>query len=119
MLARRPATNAATPEALPLYRLFVDGVLISVFNPKIAVFFLAFLPQFVDPNSGAFANQVIFLGLVYASLALITDGAYALLAGSLRKWITPKTLNGSTLRYVSGTIYLGLGITAALTGRRT
>lgn len=119
LLARRSATKMAAPEALPLYRLFIDGVLISIFNPKIALFFLAFLPQFVDPTSGTFTTQVLLLGCVYVSLALLTDGTYAMLAGSLRKWITPKILDGPALRYVSGTIYLGLGVTAALTGRRT
>jgi len=119
LLARRAATSLTAPQALPLRRLFIDGMLISIFNPKIALFFLAFLPQFVDSTSGAFTTQVLLLGCVYVSLALLTDGTYAMLAGSLRKWITPSTLNGPTLRYVSGTIYLGLGVTAALTGRRT
>jgi len=118
LLAKRPVVDAHSPLALPHHRLFVDGVLISVFNPKIALFFLAFLPQFVDPNGAAVAHQILFLGLIYVSLALLTDGAYALLAGVLRSRITPRTLQGPVLRYASGMIYLGLGVTAALTGRR-
>jgi threonine/homoserine/homoserine lactone efflux protein len=99
-------------------RLIMDGVLVSVFNPKIAVFFLAFLPQFVDPGRGPIPQQVLLLGLVYIGLALITDSAYALLAGTLRYWLGARVLRSPLLRYASGSIYLGLGLGTALTGRR-
>lgn len=118
LFARHSAASSAVTAALGLPRLFVDGVVVSVFNPKIAVFFLAFLPQFVDPNRGPVPQQVALLGLIYIALALITDGAYALLAGSLRHWFRGRIMRGPLPRYLSGSIYLGLGIGTALTGRR-
>ncbi len=75
LLASR--ATAGMPPTTPhsLSRLFTDGVVVSVLNPKIAVFFLAFLPQFVEPGRGAIPQQVLFLGLLYVALALVTDGA--------------------------------------------
>jgi threonine/homoserine/homoserine lactone efflux protein len=93
-------------------------VLVSVLNPKIALFFLAFLPQFVDPARGPVAQQILLLGLLYVALALVTDSAYALLAGSLRHRLRDRALRGPLPRYISGSVYLGLGVGTALTGRR-
>ena len=118
LFARRPTVSMDATTPLSLYRLFTDGVVISVFNPKIAVFFLAFLPQFVDPSRGPVPQQVLLLGLIYVALALITDSAYAVLAGSLRHWPSGRVMRGPLPRYVSGGLYLGLGVNAALTGRR-
>ena len=111
---------AATPAAqpLPLARLFIDGVVVSIFNPKIAVFFLAFLPQFVDPVLGPIPPQILFLGILYAALAFMTDGAYALLAGGLRHWLSGPVMQGPWPRCVCGSLYVGLGINAALTRQR-
>ncbi len=118
VLVRRPVVSVEPSADRSLYRLFGDGVIVSVFNPKIAVFFLAFLPQFVDPARGPVPQQILLLGLVYILLALLTDGSYALLAGSLRQWLGRTVLSGRLPRYLSGGVYLGLGITTALTGRR-
>jgi threonine/homoserine/homoserine lactone efflux protein len=118
LFAHRPTASmdASTPRSL--YRLFADGVLVSVLNPKIAVFFLAFLPQFVEPSRGPVAQQVLLLGLVYVALALVTDSSYALLAGSLRRWLGGRVMQGPLPRYASGALYIGLGVSTALTGRR-
>jgi threonine/homoserine/homoserine lactone efflux protein len=118
LFAGRPMVSIEAATPLSLYRVLTDGVVVSVFNPKIAVFFLAFLPQFVDPGLGPVARQVFLLGLIYVGLALITDGAYALLAGSLRPWLNGRAMQGPLPRYVSGSVYLGLGVNAALTGRQ-
>ena len=99
--------------SVSFYRLCTDGVVVSVFNPKIAVFFLAFLPQFVEPSRGSIPQQVFLLGIVYVGLALITDGAYAILASSLRHWFHGRVMQGPLPRYVSGSVYLGLGVNAA------
>ena len=111
-----PGLDAGTPRSL--YRLFTDGVVISVLNPKIAVFFLAFLPQFVEVGRGPVAQQVLFLGLLYVTLALFTDGAYAFLAGRLRRWFGSRVIQGPIPRYCSGVIYIGLGVGTALADRR-
>lgn len=118
LLGRPDGAAAPTAPPLPVRRVFTDGVLVSVLNPKIAVFFLAFLPQFVDPGRGAVTRQVLTLGLLYVGLALVTDGAYALLAGSVRCLIGGRVMRGPLPRYASGVLYLGLGVGTALTGRR-
>ena len=118
LFARGPAASVEASAPRPLYRLFRDGVVVSVLNPKIAVFFLAFLPQFVEPSRGPVPQQVLLLGLTYVGLALITDSGYAFLAGSLRHWLGGRVMQGPLPRYASGVVYLGLGVSTALTGRR-
>jgi len=118
LFARGPAASVEASAPRPLYRLFRDGVVVSVLNPKIAVFFLAFLPQFVEPSRGSIPHQVLLLGLTYVGLALITDSGYAFLAGSLRHWLGGRVMQGPLPRYASGVVYLGLGVSTALTGRR-
>lgn len=118
LLARRPPTIARASSPRPLYRLFTDGVLVSVLNPRIAVFFLAFLPQFVEPGRGSVPQQVLLLGLIYVALALVTDSGYAFLAGSLRHLLGGPVMQGPLPRYASGVLYIGLGVSTALTGRR-
>ncbi len=101
----------------PARRLFTDGVMISVLNPKIAVFFLAFLPQFIDPAVGSPTVQILCLGLLYCTLSVITDGGYALLAAQIRDWIAPWTSRSRMPRYLSGGVFIGLGIQAAFAER--
>jgi len=118
LFARQPTGSVEASPPRSLYRLFRDGVFVSVLNPKIAVFFLAFLPQFVEPSRGPVPPQVLLLGLTYVGLALITDSAYALLAGSLRHSLGGRVMQGPLPRYASAVVYLGLGVSTALTGRR-
>lgn len=117
LLSARPSVCIKTPPALSFRRLFTDGVVVSIFNPKIAVFFLAFLPQFVDPGAGPIPRQIMMLGLLYVGLALMTDGAYALLASNLRHWLSGSIMQSPLPRYLTGGIYIGLGVNTALTGR--
>ncbi|HEY2982266.1 MAG TPA: LysE family translocator [Anaerolineales bacterium] len=102
--------------AQSLRRIFTQGVLVAVLNPKTALFFLAFLPQFVDSSRGPVARQMLLLGCIFVLMALISDSLYALLADSLGQWVrrSPAFLRGE--RYVVGGVYVGLGITAALAG---
>lgn len=118
IFAARPTARLAASSRLSLQRVFADGVVVSVFNPKLAVFFLAFLPQFVVPGRGPVQQQVLLLGLIYVVLAVVTDSGYALLAGSLRRWLSRGVMQGPLPRYLSGSLYVGLGVTAALTGRQ-
>ena len=100
-------------------QLYVQGVVVNVLNPKTALFFLAFVPQFVDTHHGSVALQVALLGLVFATIALASDALYAvladLLAGRLRRSGTGARLR----RYVSGGIFIALGATAAFARRAT
>jgi threonine/homoserine/homoserine lactone efflux protein len=102
--------------AVPLRRLFGQGVVVNVLNPKTAIFFLAFLPQFVSPARGPVALQVAVLGLTFIALGMVSDGAYALLAGSLASRLRRTQRARRRLDRASGVVYLGLGAAAALAG---
>ena len=100
------------PEARPPKsgrRVFTQGVIVNVLNPKTALFFLAFLPQFVDPDRPVW-TQTIVLGLCWIVLGVLSDGAYALAGGTIGGFIRRRR---RTVRYASGGIYIGLGAVAA------
>lgn len=98
--------------------LFRQGVVVNVLNPKVAIFFVAFLPQFIDPGAGTPGIQIIFLGLVFIAIAMISDGTYALLAGTAAEHLRGSFRSRQRLDRISGTIIIGLGAVAALTGHR-
>jgi threonine/homoserine/homoserine lactone efflux protein len=99
-----------------LRRLFAQGVVVNVLNPKTALFFLAFLPQFVDVTRGAVGFQILVLGLIFVALGVISDGLYALAAGTAGAWLKRDGRLLRVERYVSGGVFVGLGVTAALAG---
>jgi len=114
LLDRGPATAPADVRPRPLRRAFLDGVVVNVLNPKTALFFLAFLPQFVDVSRGSVGAQILGLGLLFVLLGSITDGLYAVGAGTAAQWLrgNPQFLRGE--RWVAGSAYIGLGLAAAL-----
>ena len=91
-------------------RLYTQGVVVNTLNPKTALFFLAFLPQFVDPDEPV-APQVLALGALFLVLATLSDSTYAIVAGSVRGWLGERR---KALARVSGCSYVGLGVLAAL-----
>jgi threonine/homoserine/homoserine lactone efflux protein len=91
-------------------RLFVDGLVVNVLNPKTALFFLAFLPQFVDPGEGIAAVQILALGLLFAAIALSSDCMWALAAGTLGTWLRRSRWYLGVKRWVTGTVFVGLGL---------
>jgi threonine/homoserine/homoserine lactone efflux protein len=97
-------------------RLFRDGFIVNLLNPKTALFFFAFLPQFADVSRGHLAAQIAFLGLTFAALGFVTDGCYALLASAIGGWLKRGTLYRRFERMVSGVLLVGLGLTAAVAG---
>jgi threonine/homoserine/homoserine lactone efflux protein len=99
-------------------RLFRDGFIVNLLNPKTALFFFAFLPQFVAPERGHLAMQIAFLGLLFAVIGLVTDGCYALVAGTAGRWLKHSRRYLGIERYVSGTLFIGLGLAAAFAGHR-
>jgi threonine/homoserine/homoserine lactone efflux protein len=115
----RDDDETPTPGAGNHRRLYAQGVVVNVLNPKTALFFLAFLPQFVDPNRGSVTLQVAILGVVYVAIALVSDAAYALasdlLAGRLRR----SGRGARARRWLSGGIFVALGVTAAAARRAT
>lgn len=111
--------TAGRVEESSLRAVFWQGVLVDVLNPKVALFFLAFLPQFVEPSRGPVWAQMILLGLTFAAVALFTDGLYALLSGTAADWLgrrneSPRFRRAG--RYASGSVYLALGAATAISG---
>jgi threonine/homoserine/homoserine lactone efflux protein len=94
-------------------RLVLEGVVVNALNPKAALFFLAFLPQFVDPSAGPVVPQILTLGAIFLALGLATDTLYALLAGSARGLLSGGGRGTSFRRRVSGASYIGLGLITA------
>jgi len=114
-----PAEITSVDVALPRHshaRLFRDGFIVNLLNPKTALFFLAFLPQFVEVSRGYVAMQIAFLGFIFTALGLVTDGLYALAAGTAGNWLKRSRGFLRLERYVSGGLYIGLGVTAAFAG---
>jgi len=97
-------------------RRFAQGVVVQILNPKTALFFLAFLPQFVDQSAGRVGLQMLFLGLVFVALAIVSDGAWVLIAGTASERLRGHAGFLKAQRYVSGTVFVGLGVATALTG---
>ncbi len=116
-LVRRPSEMNATVAGASLKRSFTQGIVVNIFNPKVALFFLSFLPQFIDADRGSAALQSLVLGSTFVVIGLTTDMMYALTASALRD----KLLRGKSLpfiqRYISGTIFIALGVFAGSTSR--
>jgi threonine/homoserine/homoserine lactone efflux protein len=112
-----PAPDAA-PSFQPksLRRIFSQGVVVSVLNPKTALFFFAFLPQFIDTSRGSAPAQMLFLGIIFVTMAACTDSLYALAAGTAGRWLRGSARYLRFEKYVTGTIYIGLGLVAAFSG---
>jgi threonine/homoserine/homoserine lactone efflux protein len=94
--------------------VFARGAVVNVLNPKTALFFLAFLPQFVDTDRGAVWSQVVTLGLVFVALGLVSDSTYALVGDAVGSLLRRRV---TAMRRISGTIYIGLGAVAAFARR--
>ena len=107
------------PEMTPtrsLRRIYLQGIVVNILNPKTALFFLAFLPQFVDVERGAVWSQMVVLGFAFILLGMLSDGTYALVAARAGRVLRSSPRFQKTQRYVSGGIYIGLGAVAAFAG---
>ena len=117
-LLRRPEEPALeAPRERRLRRVYGPGVLVNVLNPKTALFFLAFLPQFVDRGAGSVGVQIVVLGLLFVVLAVSSDSLWALAAGTASGWLRASRRFLAIRRYVSGAVFVGLGVLAAGTRR--
>jgi threonine/homoserine/homoserine lactone efflux protein len=101
------------------FAVFAAAVVVNVLNPKTALFFFAFLPQFVDASAGAAPLQVVVLGATFTGIGLVTDGAYALLAATGAGWLRGRRRVARASRLLSGGVLVGLGVTTALAGSRS
>lgn len=100
--------------ARPLAAIYRQGVIVNALNPKTALFFLAFLPQFVDPARGHVALQASILGLVWVAIATLSDAVWALGSGSLVGLLRTSARARKVERKASGGILIGLGVLATL-----
>jgi len=119
LLLARDGSSLAASSAAPLSALSLirQGMLSNVTNPKIVLFFFAFLPQFVDPSSGHATRDLVFLGVLYAVLALPVKSAVALAAGSLSERILRRPSTLAWVNRFSGAVLVGLGLRLAASER--
>ncbi len=114
LLTSEPTHQPSIFRRESLRRVFRQGVIVAILNPKTALFFFAFLPQFVDSTKGPVSLQLLTLGCLFVLMAIVTDGLYALLAGSIGQWLKGTRTFLRFERYVVAAVYIGLGLTAAL-----
>ncbi len=112
LLSREKPGQVAQVERQGYRQIFLQGITVAVLNPKTALFFLAFLPQFVDRSLGAVPLQMLTLGCIFVLMAIVSDGLYALLAGSLGTWLKGHAIWRGE-RFVSAGVYVLLGLAAA------
>ena len=117
LLASRSEPEVAIPRERKLSRRFWQGIVVNVLNPKTALFFFAFLPQFVDPDRGSAALQIGVLGLVFVGLAVASDSVWALVAGTASARLRGSRRFLAVQRYVSGSVFVGLGALTAVAKR--
>ena len=116
-LATKPQAVNQLNDPMSRRRAFTQGIVVNTFNPKVALFFLSFLPQFIDANRGSAALQSLVLGSTFVVLGCISDSLFAILASALRGTL----LRGKSLpfvqRYVAGSVFIALGAIASTTRR--
>jgi len=117
-MSKEPGPEAPTVAAGSLREVFRDGFVVNLFNPKTAIFFLAFLPQFVDPARAAVHWQILILGLTFMALGIMSDGMFALVAGAAGDFLRRNRRFLRFQRWFAGTSFVGLGVTAALATRK-
>ena len=121
-LRANSAPVATVPvEELPLWPIFRDGFVVALLNPKTAIFFTAFLPQFMTPhaNGSAALLQALTLSALFVLMAAMTDGTYAFLAGLIAPRLSNNKAAGSVARVAAGVSFIALGVFAALSGRKS
>ncbi|MGZ4808409.1 MAG: LysE family translocator [Thermoanaerobaculia bacterium] len=114
----RTAGAIVEPPRQTLSQIFRNGITVNVLNPKTALFFFAFLPQFIDPSRSA-ATQIVILGMIFLVMGMASDSVYAIAAGSAADWLRGRTSITRGAEYAAGGVYIALGAMTALTGRRT
>ena len=113
LLRRDELRHTSKAESTTLPRMFFQGMVVELLNPKTALFFLAFLPQFVNPARGTVILQFLLFGSLYAVLGLCSLTFYGLVAGTIANLLKGSTRFQRVQRYVTGGIYIALGLTAA------
>ena len=100
-----------------LRNLYLRGVIMNITNPKVAIFFLAFLPQFADPGRGAISTQIFIFGAIFIITTLVVFSSVAWAAGFLSNWLKSSTRGQIIMNKVAGTVFVGLALKLATTAR--
>jgi threonine/homoserine/homoserine lactone efflux protein len=112
-LLTRPAALVTDAPSMTHAKAFRQGVIVNTLNPKVALFFLSFLPQFIDTGRGAAWSQALALGALFAALGWVMDSSRAVLASGLRSLLVRGRAQAIVRRWVSGSLFVGLGVIAA------
>jgi threonine/homoserine/homoserine lactone efflux protein len=113
---RPSAASVAHERHAPLRRVYAQAILVQVLNPKAAIFFFAFLPQFIDPARGPVVPQFLAMGMLFTVMGFTSDSLWAIAAGSAAGWLQRNPVYLRRQNYVAGTVYLGLGLATAAAG---
>ena len=116
LLTKEKTGPAQDVKRASLSRVFNQGVVVNLLNPKTALFFFAFLPQFIEPARGRVGMQIISLGAILVLFGTLSDMTYALAAGSVGHWLRGNLKFLRAQRFFAGSVYLGLGAATALGG---
>jgi threonine/homoserine/homoserine lactone efflux protein len=111
------ALNPAGGQVRPMWQMFVRGIVMNVTNPKVAIFFLAFLPQFTAPERGSIVVQMLMLGGIFIVCAIAPFGLISVLAGSLNLWLRGSDRSQIILNRVAGTVFVVLALRLATSHR--
>jgi len=104
-------------EPLTLQKLYLRGVIMNISNPKVAIFFLAFLPQFTDPNVDSVTVQILLLGALFILVALLIFGMIAWFSGFLGEWLKGSSRAQVVMNRIAGTVFLGLAVRLVISER--
>jgi threonine/homoserine/homoserine lactone efflux protein len=118
LLSRERFAVGATASQSSPHRMYLQGLLTNVLNPKVALFFIAFLPQFVDPHTPSFALSMLTLGLIFALLTVCYLTLVGTLSGALGGTLLSRPRVAGAIRWISGCVFIGLGLRLLITERR-
>ncbi|MCX6541006.1 MAG: LysE family translocator [Actinobacteria bacterium] len=114
----RSAVHSAEPSVRSERQIFTEAFIVNIFNPKVALFFLAFIPQFVDTAHGPVWSQTLVFGAAYIALGLCTDSLYAVIGARAGVWFNARSSRMRASRYAEGSILVGLGLLTLLLPHR-
>lgn len=118
IMSKEDEAKAELSQQESLSRVYTQGFVVNIFNPKTALFFFAFLPQFVNTSNGNITLQMFLLGIIFVVMAIITDSCYAFASSSIADQLKANQNFARNQRYFTGLIYIGLGVVTAFSGSR-
>jgi len=108
------AIQAENKSAVSFGKLYCRGIIMNITNPKVSIFFLAFLPQFAEPSRGPISWQLLLLGGIFIIATILVFGGIALLAGTLGPWLNRSEKTQRVMNKLAGTIFVGLALKLAM-----